>query len=57
MGMTKALMGGMLIAVNGVARRFVRVRYANVTDRAASVVPPFLHQTARGGPVTVTTKG
>ena len=58
MGMTKALMERLLIAANLGDRstRFVCVRYANVIGSRGSVVPLFLHQIARGGPVTVTTK-
>ena len=58
MGMTKALMERLLIAANlgGRSPRFVCVRYANVIGSRGSVVPLFLDQIARGGPVTVTTR-
>jgi UDP-glucose 4-epimerase len=58
MGMTKALMERLLIAANlgGRPTRFVCVRYANVIASRGSVVPLFLDQIARGGPVTITTK-
>lgn len=58
MGMTKALMERLLIAANLGSRptRFVCVRYANVIASRGSVVPLFLDQIARGGPVTITTK-
>ncbi|HXI13982.1 MAG TPA: polysaccharide biosynthesis protein [Thermoanaerobaculia bacterium] len=56
MGMTKAVMERILIEANiECARtRFVCVRYGNVIASRGSVVPLFLDQIARGGPVTVT---
>ncbi len=56
MGMTKALMERVLIEANiGQSdTRFVCVRYGNVIASRGSVVPVFLDQIARGGPVTVT---
>lgn len=56
MGMTKALMERVLIEANvGCPRtRFICVRYGNVIASRGSVVPLFLDQVARGGPVTVT---
>lgn len=60
MGMTKALQERIFIAANvgsrddGGRTRFVGVRYGNVLASRGSVVPLFLDQIARGGPVTVT---
>jgi UDP-glucose 4-epimerase len=56
MGMTKALMERVLIEGNvGCPHtRFVCVRYGNVIGSRGSVVPLFLDQVARGGPVTIT---
>ena len=58
MGMTKALMERILVEANlrRPATRFVCVRYGNVIASRGSVVPLFLEQIARGGPVTVTPK-
>ena len=58
MGMTKAVMERLFIGANLGNRptRFVCVRYANVIASRGSVVPLFLDQIARGGPVTITTK-
>jgi len=58
MGMTKALQERLFIEGN-IERphtRFVCVRYGNVIASRGSVVPLFLDQIARGGPVTVTMK-
>jgi len=56
MGMTKALQERIFIAANTVAprTRFVCIRYGNVLASRGSVVPLFLDQIGRGGPVTVT---
>src|SRR5439155_27025362 len=56
MGMTKALQERVFITANvGQSRtRFVCVRYGNVISSRGSVVPLFLEQIDRGGPVTVT---
>jgi FlaA1/EpsC-like NDP-sugar epimerase len=55
MGMTKALMERVLIEGNiGSDTRFTCVRYGNVVASRGSVVPLFLDQVARGGPVTIT---
>ena len=56
MGMTKALMERVLIEANigSASTRLVCVRYGNVIASRGSVVPLFLEQIARGGPVTVT---
>jgi len=58
MGMTKALMERILIEANidCPRTRFVGVRYGNVIASRGSVVPLFLSQIARGGPVTITMK-
>ena len=56
MGMTKALMERIFVEANidCPRTRFVCVRYGNVVASRGSVVPLFLDQIARGGPVTVT---
>ncbi|HKY22393.1 MAG TPA: polysaccharide biosynthesis protein [Vicinamibacterales bacterium] len=58
MGMTKALMERVLVEANLECpnTRLVCVRYGNVVASRGSVVPLFLDQIARGGPVTVTLK-
>ncbi|GAG95833.1 unnamed protein product, partial [marine sediment metagenome] len=57
MGMTKALQERLFITGNmNCPTRFVCVRYGNVIASRGSVVPLFLDQIARGGPVTVTVK-
>jgi len=58
MGMTKALLERILVEANigSTGTRFVGVRYGNVIASRGSVVPLFLDQIARGGPVTVTLK-
>lgn len=56
MGMTKALMERILVEgnIDCPGTRFCCVRYGNVIASRGSVVPLFLDQIARGGPVTVT---
>lgn len=56
MGMTKALMERVFVEANVdcAKARFACVRYGNVIASRGSVVPLFLEQIARGGPVTVT---
>lgn len=56
MGMTKALQERILLEANlGSKRtRFVCVRYGNVIASRGSVVPLFVDQIRRGGPVTIT---
>lgn len=58
MGMTKALMERILVEANlrVPETRFACVRYGNVVASRGSVVPLFLEQIARGGPVTITMK-
>src|SRR5262249_34088933 len=56
MGMTKALMERILVEANVECpkTRFICVRYGNVIASRGSVVPLFIDQIARGGPVTIT---
>jgi FlaA1/EpsC-like NDP-sugar epimerase len=56
MGMTKALQERVLIQGNLRCRdtRFVCVRYGNVLASRGSVIPLFLDQIRRGGPITLT---
>lgn len=56
MGMTKALMERIFIEANlrTTHTRFVCVRYGNVIASRGSVIPLFMEQVARGGPVTIT---
>jgi len=58
MGMTKALMERILIEANieYPTTRFVCVRYGNVISSRGSVVPLFLDQIRKGGPLTITDK-
>jgi UDP-glucose 4-epimerase len=58
MGMTKAIQERVLIEGNlqHPATRFVCARYGNVVASRGSVVPLFLEQIGRGGPVTITTE-
>ena len=57
MGMTKALMERILVEANFDCpdTRWACVRYGNVIASRGSVVPLFIDQIARGGPVTITT--
>jgi UDP-glucose 4-epimerase len=57
MGMTKALQERVLVRANldSGGTRYVCVRYGNVLASRGSVIPLFLDQIRRGGPVTVTT--
>jgi UDP-glucose 4-epimerase len=58
MGMTKAMMERILVEanLNSPGTRFVCVRYGNVIASRGSVVPLFVDQIAKGGPVTITLK-
>ena len=57
MGMTKAIQERIYVQGNIVApqTRFICARYGNVLASRGSVVPLFLDQIAKGGPVTITT--
>jgi UDP-glucose 4-epimerase len=59
MGATKAIAERVAIACNGrfARTRFVAVRFGNVLGSRGSVVPLFLAQARRGGPLTVTSRG
>ncbi|MDX8401443.1 MAG: polysaccharide biosynthesis protein [Mariprofundaceae bacterium] len=56
MGMTKAVQERIFTSANVLvpSTRFVCVRYGNVLASRGSVIPLFLDQIARGGPVTIT---
>lgn len=56
MGMTKAVMERVFIAgaLEAPATRWVVVRYGNVLASRGSVIPLFLEQIRRGGPLTIT---
>ena len=56
MGMTKAVMERILVEANvgNPETRFACVRYGNVIASRGSVVPLFVDQIAKGGPVTIT---
>lgn len=58
MGMTKAVMERILVEANlgSPDTRFVCVRYGNVIASRGSVVPLFVDQIAKGGPLTITLK-
>jgi UDP-glucose 4-epimerase len=58
MGMTKALQERIFVEANRQCphTRFMCVRYGNVIASRGSVIPLFLDQIRRGGPVTVTLK-
>jgi FlaA1/EpsC-like NDP-sugar epimerase len=56
MGMTKAVMERILVEANvhSARTRYLCVRYGNVIASRGSVVPLFVDQIAKGGPVTIT---
>jgi FlaA1/EpsC-like NDP-sugar epimerase len=56
MGMTKAIQERIFVTANlgQTHTRFICVRYGNVISSRGSVIPLFLDQIAKGGPVTVT---
>jgi UDP-glucose 4-epimerase len=56
MGMTKAVQERIFVAANILSprSRFVCVRYGNVLASRGSVIPLFIEQIRRGGPVTIT---
>jgi UDP-glucose 4-epimerase len=56
MGMTKAVMERIFVEanLNSPGTRYVCVRYGNVIASRGSVVPLFIDQIAKGGPVTIT---
>jgi UDP-glucose 4-epimerase len=56
MGMTKAIQERVLLQANMQcpATRFICVRYGNVISSRGSVVPLFVEQIRKGGPVTIT---
>ena len=58
MGMTKAIQERLFISANPdcPTTRFVCVRYGNVLASRGSVIPLFLEQIRKGGPVTITTR-
>lgn len=57
MGMTKAIQERVLIRANLDCpdTRFICVRYGNVLASRGSVIPLFIEQVRKGGPVTITT--
>lgn len=54
MGATKWFAEQIVRSVDGPARTFCAVRFGNVLGSRGSVIPTFLRQIGRGGPVTVT---
>lgn len=58
MGLTKALQERVLLEANRdcPATKFVCVRYGNVIASRGSIIPLFVEQIRRGGPVTITLK-
>ena len=56
-GMTKAIMERIIIEGNMAGKtRMAAVRYGNVIASRGSVVPLFLDQISKGGPITITSK-
>lgn len=58
MGMTKAIQERLFISANPdcPTTRFICVRYGNVLASRGSVIPLFVEQIRKGGPVTITTR-
>jgi FlaA1/EpsC-like NDP-sugar epimerase len=58
MGMTKAIQERVFVGANlgPTNTRFVCARYGNVLASRGSVIPLFLSQIAKGGPITLTTR-
>lgn len=58
MGMSKAIQERVFITANidNTQTRFICVRYGNVVASRGSVIPLFLEQIKKGGPLTITTK-
>jgi len=55
MGATKRIVELLIQSINGSsATRFIAVRFGNVIGSSGSVIPIFLEQIKKGGPVTVT---